>query len=57
MNNRVWFAEDIALVMEMLSHRPYRFTAKHFNVSEKTLRNMISNAKKYGFDAYPKRFN
>lgn len=52
---RIWFAEDIALAMEMNMKLSVKAVAAKMGVTHKAMLNMLSMARNGGFDAYPMR--
>lgn len=61
---QIWFAEDIALAMEMIDKlkseaegriKAIEIVAAKFGVAHATLREMLMKARNNGFDAYPVR--
>jgi hypothetical protein len=52
---RRWFAEDVADMMEGICANGYEITAGQYEVSVHMIKKLVCNANRYGFDAYPPR--
>lgn len=52
---RVWYAEDVALLMEMMQDKTLYECSLKFGVSVSVLQDMLSKARRGGFGAYPLR--
>ena len=53
---RCWFAEDVADIFEMINcGLKYSIIAEAYNSSASVIGNIVSRARKHGFDAYPMR--
>ena len=54
-DQRKWYAEDVADIMESISSIGHELTAKFYNVTVRLIKKLVCNANRYGFDAYPLR--
>jgi hypothetical protein len=55
-NDRVFYAEDVALMFEMFSCGVIqKVIAEYFNTTIASIKSVFSNARQNGFDAYPLR--
>ena len=54
-DQRKWYAEDVADIMESISSVGHELTAKFYGVSVQLIKSLVCNANRYGFDAYPLR--
>ena len=52
---RKWYADDIAKAMEMMSDTPSNVVAEYFGITNGRLMDMLSRAKRLGFNFYPPR--
>lgn len=55
MRQRMWFAEDIADIMERMQTQTIQQIANKYGLERKTIDNMLQMARKGGFSAYPPR--
>jgi len=55
MGKRIWFAEDIADIMERMQSQTLQQIADDYGLERKTIDNMLQLARKGGFAAYPMR--
>lgn len=54
-DQRRWFAEDIADIMEGVITHGYEITAKYYNVTVQLIKQLVCTANLHGFDKYPLR--